>query len=94
MTFTFEPITYTIVAYYYLEMAENLMAKMVESVLGYSDQDRATNVDISNPDREGYKYADESREKMKALIWMGKNDVRIGLFAYSSIYMSIDLLTC
>ncbi|WZH50232.1 hypothetical protein QYS62_011476 [Fusarium acuminatum] len=40
-------------------MAENLMAKMAESVLGHSDQDRATNVDISNPDREGHKYADE-----------------------------------
>jgi hypothetical protein len=75
-------------------MAENLMAKMADSVLGHSDQDRATNIDISDPDREGHKYADESGEKMKALIWMGKNDVRIGLFAYSSTCMSIYLLTC
>jgi hypothetical protein len=44
-------------------MAENLMAKMAESVLGHSDQDRATNVDISNPDREGHKYADESERR-------------------------------
>ncbi|KAJ3453305.1 hypothetical protein MRS44_017552 [Fusarium solani] len=58
-------------------MAENLMAKEAEAVLGHSDQDRATKVDVSNPDREGDKYADESGEKMKALVWMGKNDVRV-----------------
>jgi hypothetical protein len=67
-------------------MAENLMAKAAESVLGHSDQDRATHVDISNPDREGHKYADESGEKMKALVWIGKNDVRVGLFPIPGEY--------
>jgi hypothetical protein len=64
-------------------MAQNLIAKATESVLGHGDHDRATQVDISNPDREGHKYADESGEKMKALVWMGKNDVRVGVFAHS-----------
>jgi hypothetical protein len=62
-------------------MAENLMAKAAETVLGHGDKDRATHVDSSNPDREGGKYADESEEKMKALVWMGRNDVRVGLLA-------------
>ena len=70
------------------------MAKEAEAVLGHSDQDRATKVDVSNPDREGDKYSDESGKKMKALVWMGKNDVRVGLFAYSSTSASINLLTC
>ncbi|KAK4236806.1 chaperonin 10-like protein [Achaetomium macrosporum] len=35
------------------------------------------NTDISNPDREGGRCADESGEKMKALAWMGKKDVRL-----------------
>ncbi|KAK3303842.1 chaperonin 10-like protein [Chaetomium strumarium] len=58
-------------------MAENFASKQAEAVLGHGDQDRATHTDISNPDREGGRYADESGEKMKALAWMGKNDVRV-----------------
>jgi hypothetical protein len=58
---------------------ENFAAKQVESVLGHGDKDRAVHTDISNPDREGGKYADDSGEKMKALVWMGKNDVRVGM---------------
>jgi len=59
-------------------VAENESAKVAEAVLGHGDQDRATHTDISNPDCEGGKYADPSGEKMKALVWMGKNDVRVG----------------
>lgn len=59
-------------------MAENFAAKQAESLLGHGDQDLATHTDISNPDREDGRYADESGEKMKGLAWMGKNDVRIG----------------
>ncbi|KAK4245578.1 oxidoreductase [Corynascus novoguineensis] len=58
-------------------MAQNIAAKQAESLLGHGDQDRATHTDISNPDREDGRYADESGEKMKGLAWMGKNDVRI-----------------
>jgi hypothetical protein len=60
-------------------MAENFAAKQAETVLGHGDQDRAAHTDISNPDREGGRYAADSGEKMKALVWMGKNDVRVGM---------------
>jgi hypothetical protein len=59
-------------------MAGNIAAKQAETVLGHGDENRAAHTDISNPDREGGRYADESGEKMKALAWMGKNDVRVG----------------
>lgn len=59
-------------------VAENFAAKQAETVLGHGDQDRAAHTDISNPDREGGKYADPSGEKMKALVWMGKENVRVG----------------
>lgn len=59
--------------------AANLAAKQAETLLGHGDQNRATHTDISNPDREGGEYADQSGEKMKALVWMGKNDVRVGV---------------
>jgi len=58
-------------------MAANVVAKGAEKVLGHGDKDRATHTDISNPARDGGKYADPSGEKMKALAWMGKNDVRV-----------------
>jgi hypothetical protein len=68
-------------------VAENESAKVAEAVLGHDDKDRATHTDISNPDREGGKYADPSGEKMKALVWMGKNDVRVGtLIMYIPIF--------
>jgi hypothetical protein len=58
-------------------VAENFAAKQAEAILGHDNQGRATQTDISNPDRDGGKYADPSGEKMKALTWFGKNDVRI-----------------
>ncbi|EMD91122.1 hypothetical protein COCC4DRAFT_136360 [Bipolaris maydis ATCC 48331] len=58
-------------------MAENIAAKQAERVLGHNQQSTTTQADISNPDRDGQKYADPSGGKMKALVWMGKNDVRV-----------------
>jgi len=52
-------------------MAQNYAGKQAERVIGHDDRDRAAHTDISNPDRGGGKYADESGEKMKALVWMG-----------------------
>jgi len=60
-------------------MAQNFLAKQAEKVIGHSDQNRAATTDISNPALDGGKYADPSGEKMKALVWMGKNDVRVGM---------------
>jgi hypothetical protein len=56
---------------------QNFIAKKAEAVLAHDDKDRAAHTDISNPNRGGGKYADPSGEKMKALVWMGKNDVRV-----------------
>lgn len=58
-------------------MAENKAGKIAEAALGHDDQNRAATTDISNPARDGGKYADPSGELMKALVWMGKNDVRV-----------------
>lgn len=54
-----------------VNMAQNYAGKQAERVIGHDDRDRAAHTDISNPDRGGGKYADESGEKMKALVWMG-----------------------
>lgn len=73
-------------------MAENFGGKVIEKVLGHGDQNRATHTDISNPDRDGGAYADESGEKMKALAWMGKNDVRVSTYPRpSSSIQSINM---
>lgn len=59
-------------------VSENMGAKVAETALGHDNQDRAAVTDISNPDRDGGKYADESGERMKALVWEAKNKVRVG----------------
>lgn len=62
--------------------AQNIAAKKVEAVLGHDDRKLATQTDISNPDRDGGRYADPSGATMKALVWMGKNDVRVGEYYF------------
>lgn len=52
-------------------------ANLLEKAIGHTD-DAITEQDLSNPDRDREKYADPSGEKMKALVWMGKNDVQVG----------------
>lgn len=64
---------------------QNAAAKQVEAILGHDDRKVITQTDISNPDRDGGKYADPSGEKMKALIWMGKNDVRVRTYYFNPI---------
>jgi len=61
------------------EMAQNIAAKKVEGVIGHGAHNRAATTDISNPDCEGGLYADR-RDRMKALVWMGKNDVRVSMY--------------
>jgi threonine dehydrogenase-like Zn-dependent dehydrogenase len=58
-------------------MALNVGAKVIEKVLGHDDKNRDATTDISNPARDNNKYADPSGEKMKALAWYGKGDVRV-----------------
>lgn len=68
-------------------MALNYGANKVEGALGHDDQDRAFTTDISNPERDGGKWADPSGEKMEALAWMGKGIVEVGMFSFLTTYI-------
>lgn len=57
-------------------MATAQAAFKLEQALGHRDN-AITEQDISNPAIDRAKYADPSGEKMKALVWMGKNKVEI-----------------
>ncbi|EEP81121.1 hypothetical protein UREG_05963 [Uncinocarpus reesii 1704] len=39
----------------------------------------STAQDVSNPARDPDQYSDPSGETMKAVVWMGKNDVKVGV---------------
>lgn len=51
-------------------------SNLIEKVLGHGDN-AVTEQDVTNPGRNREKYADPSGEKMKALVWMGKNTVEV-----------------
>ena len=52
-------------------------ANILEKAMGHVEGG-VTEQDVSNPDRDREKYADPSGEKMKALVWNGKNSVELG----------------
>lgn len=72
-------------------MALNVGANQVEKALGHDDDQTVFTTDISNPNRDGGKYADPSGEKMKALAWMGKGDVRMGMCFFPTFLLSVHL---
>lgn len=57
-------------------MAMSQAANLVERLTGHTG-DASTEQNLSNPDRDVGKYADPSGEKMKALVWNGKNSVKV-----------------
>lgn len=57
-------------------MALSQAAALVEKALGHGGN-ATTEQDITNPARDRAKYADPSGETMKALVWMGKNTVKV-----------------
>ena len=57
-------------------MALSQAANLLEKALGHGGE-ATTEQNLSNPDRNPEKYADPSGEKMKALVWNGKNDVKV-----------------
>lgn len=57
-------------------MAMSHAANYVEKAVGHQGQG-TTEQDMTNPARDRAKYADPSGETMKALVWMGKNDVQV-----------------
>lgn len=68
-------------------MALSQAASLVERVLGH-DTNATTEQDITNPGRDRAKYADPSGETMKALCWMGKNDVKVRTSDHSPLPFS------
>ncbi|KAL9026334.1 MAG: hypothetical protein Q9196_004984, partial [Gyalolechia fulgens] len=57
-------------------MAVSQVTNIVEKAMGHLEG-AVTEQDMTNPDRDREKYADPSGEKMKALVWNGKNDVQL-----------------
>lgn len=57
-------------------MAASQAAFKVEQAVGH-DGSAVTQQDVSNPALDRSKYADPSGEKMKALVWLGKNHVEV-----------------
>jgi hypothetical protein len=58
-------------------MALSQAAYVVEKLIGHRDN-AITEQDITNPGQDRAKYADPSGEMMKALVWEGKNTVKMG----------------
>lgn len=57
-------------------MALSQAAAYLEKAIGH-DTNSTTEQDITNPARDRAKYADPSGETMKALVWLGKNTVKV-----------------
>jgi threonine dehydrogenase-like Zn-dependent dehydrogenase len=57
-------------------MALSQAAAVVEKIIGHTG-DATTEQNLTNPAKDPEKYADPSGEKMKALIWNGKNSVKV-----------------
>jgi len=57
-------------------MALSQAAALLEKAVGH-DSNAVTAQDITNPGRDRAKYADPSGEMMQALVWNGKNSVRM-----------------
>lgn len=57
-------------------MAVSQAANVVEKMVGHGGE-ATTEQNLTNPARDVRKYADPSGEKMKALVWNGKNSVQM-----------------
>ena len=57
-------------------MALSQAAAYLEKAIGHGNNAN-TEQDLTNPSKDAEKYADPSGEKMKALVWNGKNDVKV-----------------
>ena len=61
-------------------MAASQVANLVEKAIGHG-QNALTAQDVSDPAIDRSKYADPSGETMQALVWNGKNSVKVGRFS-------------
>lgn len=58
-------------------MAVSQSANVLEKAMGHVEGG-VTEQNMTNPDRDREAYGDPSGEKMKALVWNGKNSVQVG----------------
>ena len=76
-------------------MATSQAAFKVEQAIGH-DGSATTQQDVSNPALDRSKFADPSGEKMKALLWLGKNHVEIrklhGIFISAQMHMMASVI--
>ena len=79
-------------------MALSQASNLLEKAMGHGDN-ATTEQNMSNPGRDREKYGDPSGEKMKALAWMGKKTVELGipfppfLYLCSSIWTTFTILS-
>lgn len=73
-------------------MATSQMASLLEKAIGHGDN-ATTEQDVTNPARDRQKYGDPSGENMKALVWMGKGAVKVGLYNPSITFRYGPVLT-
>ncbi|KAK9238114.1 GroES-like protein [Lipomyces kononenkoae] len=71
-------------------MSLSQSANYVEKILGHSG-DSSLEQDISNPSKDPM-YADSTGERMKALVWMGKNNVAVTECLKPRIIESRDII--
>jgi hypothetical protein len=72
-------------------MATSQAASLIEKALGHGDN-ATTAQDVTNPAQDPQKYADPSGEKMKALVWMGKNSVKLGPYGPANTFLDVRCL--
>jgi hypothetical protein len=74
-------------------MALSQAAAFAEKLIGHGDN-ATTEQDITNPAIDRAKYADPSGETMKALVWNGKNSVKVRKYTpFSPPAESVSLLS-
>ena len=71
-------------------MSLSQAANLVEKAMGHNEN-AATEQDVTNPARDRAKYGDPS-ENMKALAWIGKNNVQMS--PCSSTLSLSSILSC
>lgn len=66
-------------------MAVSQSANVLEKAMGHVEGG-VTEQNMTNPDRDRQQYGDPSGERMKALVWNGKNSVEVGSSLPATLY--------
>lgn len=68
-------------------MAVSQSANVLEKAMGHVEGG-VTEQNMTNPDRDRQQYGDPSGERMKALVWNGKNSVEVGSSLPTTMYFN------